>query len=261
MRYARFWRGQGSSLWRLLLYICVDFVASLPKIAAVALLVRMVTIFADIDSLSPILAILAVLSMTIGNLMALNQTELKRLLAYSAVSHAGYILLGLIAPGNDGLTAVLFYTVAYSVMTLAAFLVAVQLAGEDHDIPLERLSGLWQRSPLLAVMLAICCVSLAGLPPTAGFTGKLMLITGAWEAGYFWPVLFAVVNTLVGMFYYLMIIKISLVGKKDEEQVAIAPSFLIRTVAVVLGFALLFLGMLPQGLLGLVDVALKNLST
>lgn len=239
----------------------VAFVASLPKIAAVAFLVRMVTIFADIDSLSPILAILAVLSMTIGNLMALNQTELKRLLAYSAVSHAGYILLGLIAPGNDGLTAVLFYTVVYAVMTLAAFLVAVQLAGEDHDIPLERLSGLWQRSPVLAIMLAICCVSLAGLPPTAGFTGKLMLITGAWKAGYFWPVLFAVVNTLIGMFYYLMIIKISLVGKKNGDQVSPVPSFLIRTVAVVLSLALLFLGMLPQGLLGIVDVALKNFSS
>lgn len=238
----------------------VTFIAALPKLASVALLTRVVSVFLGYESLTIIIAIIAILSMTVGNLMALNQTELKRLIAYSAVSHAGYIFLGLLAPDNGGLSAALFYGVIYTLMTLAAFLIAVQVAGEEHDISIDRLGGLWKKSPVLAVMLAVVFISLAGLPPTAGFTGKFMLITSAWQAGYFWPVVAAVLNTLLGFYYYLKIIKISLIND-EAGDVAIQPSLLITATGMSLGLVLLFFGILPGGLLELANSAIQAIGT
>ncbi len=236
----------------------VAFIAALPKLAAVALLVRVSFMFMGMDGLIPVLTILSILSMTLGNLMALAQNELKRLLAYSAVSHAGYIMLGLLAPSNGGLQASLFYVAVYALMTLAAFLIAIEIAGDEHDIPLENLRGLWERSPSLAIMLAVTFISLAGLPPMAGFTGKLFLIMSVWKAGYFWPVLAAVLNTLLGSFYYLRVIKISLVGGEEKEQPLVLPVY-IRPLAVALGLLILFLGLMPGSLLNLAGAAIASL--
>jgi NADH-quinone oxidoreductase subunit N len=237
----------------------VAFIAALPKLAAVALLVRLSSMFIGMDGLVPVLTILSILSMTLGNLMALAQKELKRLLAYSAVSHAGYIMLGLLAPGDGGLDAALFYGPVYALMTLAAFLIAIQVAGDEHDIPLENLRGLWNRSPVLAIMLAITFVSLAGLPPTAGFTGKLFLLMSVWKAGYFWPVMAAVLNTLLGIFFYLRVIKISLVGDGENESVPLEMPAHIRPLAIGLGALLLYLGLMPGSLLELAGRAVQCL--
>jgi NADH-quinone oxidoreductase subunit N len=237
----------------------VAFAASLPKLAAVALLARVGAVFIDFEVLGPALALLAVLSMTVGNLMALAQQELKRLLAYSAVSHAGYILLGILAASHGGLKPALFYTAVYGVMSLAAFLVAIQMAEEGkHDIPLTDLKGLWKRTPLLAVVFTIALISLAGLPPTAGFTGKLMLLTAAWKAGWFWTVAFGVLNSLLGLFVYLNIIRLSLVGDGNSTEVATTGP-LLQTTATALGVCLLVLGMYPSGLLGMARKALEAL--
>lgn len=235
----------------------VAFIASLPKLAAVALFIRVLSGFLDYTVLNVVIGFMAVLSMTIGNLMALNQVELKRLIAYSAVSHGGYVLLGLLAPDHGGLSAALFYGAVYMVMTLAAFIIAVQVAGEEHDIAIDRLSGLWLKSPLLTVMLVIVFVSMAGLPPTAGFTGKFMLITSVWKAGHFWPVVAAVINTLIGFYYYLKIIKISLVNEQQGEAV-VRPSMLIKSTAVALGLALLLIGILPGTLWKMADMAVQS---
>ncbi len=236
------------------------FIASLPKLAAVALFVRVVAGFMDARALQIIIAVLAVLSMTFGNLMALNQTELKRLLAYSAVSHAGYILLGLLAPHNGGLDAALFYGAVYVVMTLGGFLIAIQVAGNENDIPLKALAGLWKKSPLLSILLALTFVSLAGLPPTAGFTGKLLLLTAVWKAGWFWPVLAALLNTLIAIYFYLRVIKISLVSDQGQKaENSLQPPLLISSAAAALGVALLLLGIFPGGLLDMAGVAVRAL--
>ena len=237
----------------------VAFAASLPKLAAVALLARVGAVFMDFDVLQPALALLAVLSMTAGNLLALAQTELKRLLAYSAVSHGGYILLGILAASQGGLNAAMFYGAVYAVMSLAAFLVAVQMARPGStDIPLEDLRGLWQRNGLLTLILIIALVSLAGLPPTGGFTGKLMLLTAAWKAGWFWTVLFGVGNSLLGMFVYLNIIRISLVAEKQEDgPLLVGP--LLQTTGTLLGLGLLVMGVYPEGLLTMARKALAAL--
>ncbi len=238
----------------------VAFIAALPKLAAVALLVRVISVFMGFEGMTLIISLIAILSMTIGNLMALNQVELKRLIAYSAISHAGYIFLGLLAPDHGGLSAALFYGVIYTLMTLAAFLLAVQVAGKDHDIAIDRLGGLWRKSPILSVMLVVVFISLAGLPPTAGFTGKFLLITSAWKAGHFWPVVAAVLNTLIGFYYYLKIIKISLIDE-GQDDVVLKPSILITSTAVTLGLALILLGILPAGLLEMANSAVQAVLT
>lgn len=213
----------------------------------------------DFDVLAPALAILAVLSMTVGNILALAQTELKRLLAYSAVSHAGYILLGVLAAAQGGLNSAMFYGAVYAVMSLAAFLVAVQMAEEGkNDIPLDDLKGLWHRAPLLAIVFTIALVSLAGLPPTAGFTGKLLLLTAAWKAGWFWTVVIGVLNSLLGLFVYLNIIRISLVDDRAAGRPVPTPP-LLGTTATALGLGLLALGIFPGGLLTMARKALAAL--
>ncbi len=237
----------------------VTFIASMPKLAAVALLARVGGTFMDFEVLAPALALLAVLSMTAGNLLALAQKELKRLLAYSAVSHAGYILLGVLAAEKGGLNAAMFYGAVYALMSLTAFLVAVQLVSKGkNDIPLTDLRGLWRRAPLLAVVFTIALVSLAGLPPTAGFTGKLLLLTAAWKAGWFWTVVFGVLNSLLGMFVYLNVIRVSLVDDQAGEA-SIVSGPLLQTTATILGFGILFLGVLPNGLLAMARRALAAL--
>lgn len=237
----------------------VAFVASLPKLAAVALLARVGGVFMDFDVLAPALAIIAVLSMTAGNLLALAQKELKRLLAFSAVSHAGYIVLGVLAASQGGLNSAMYYGVIYATMSLTAFLVAIQLVSpEKNDIPLDDLRGLWRRAPLLAVIMTIALVSLAGLPPTAGFTGKLLLLTAAWKAGWFWTVVFGVLNSLLGLFVYLNIIRIILVDDHSRQQ-ELTTTPLLQTTATVLGLGLLLLGILPGGLLSMTRKALAAL--
>lgn len=237
----------------------VAFAAALPKLAAVALFARVGGVFMDFDVLAPALAILAVLSMTVGNILALAQTELKRLLAYSAVSHAGYILLGVLAASQGGLNSAMFYGAVYAVMSLAAFLVAVQVAEEGkNDIPLDDLRGLWHRAPLLAIVFTIALVSLAGLPPTAGFTGKLLLLTAAWKAGWFWTVVIGVLNSLLGLFVYLNIIRISLVDDRAVGQPLLTPP-LLGTTATALGLGLLVLGVFPGVLLTMARKALAAL--
>src|SRR5213075_610465 len=126
---------------------------------------------------SPVLAALAALSILIGNLVALAQTNVRRLLAYSAVAHAGYTLLGLVAGGRDGFSATLFYTTVYAFTLVGAFGVVALVRGETGGDNLQNFTGLWSRSPLLAGCMSIFMLSLAGLPPLAGFFGKFYLFS------------------------------------------------------------------------------------
>ena len=152
------------------------------------------------------LAILAVLTMTLGNLAALRQTSLKRMLAYSSIAHAGYILIGLAAGNQKGIEGALYYLVAYTFMTLGAFAVVLAVQRrEENDVSIERLHGLAQRQPALAVLMAIFMFSLAGIPPLAGFFAKLYVFSGAVEAGLTWLAVIGVINSAIGAYYYLRV--------------------------------------------------------
>ncbi len=152
------------------------------------------------------LAVLAMLTMTLGNLAALRQTSLKRMLAYSSIAHAGYLLIGLAAGNAQGAEGALYYLLAYTFMNLGAFavLLAVQRK-EENDVSVERMTGLAHRQPALAMLMAVFLFSLAGIPPLAGFFGKLYVFGAAVNAGLAWLAIVGVINSAIGAYYYLRV--------------------------------------------------------
>jgi NADH-quinone oxidoreductase subunit N len=154
-----------------------------------------------------LLAFVAATSMIVGNLMAIAQSSLKRLLAYSGIAQAGYVLIGVIAGGQNGLAAVLFYLFVYMFMNFGAFAVVTMLAGPDGDRDrLSDLDGLYRRSPLMAILMTVFMLSLAGFPPFVGFFGKLFLFTAGVSAGYTWLVVLAVLMSVVSVYYYVRVL-------------------------------------------------------
>ena len=144
--------------------------------------------------------------MTVGNLTALRQTSLKRMLAYSSVAHAGYLLVGIVPGSTEGSSAALFYLFAYAFMNIGAFAVAIAMekAGEG-DVEQSRLAGAANRYPWLALAMAIFMLSLAGIPPLAGFFGKLFLFKAAVDGGWAWLVVVGVFNSAISAYYYLRV--------------------------------------------------------
>ena len=195
-----------------------------------------------------LLAFVAATSMVVGNLMAIVQTSLKRLLAYSGVAQAGYILIGVIAGGPSGLEAVLYYLFVYMFMNFGAFAVITLLAGPEGDRDrFADLEGLGRRSPVLAVAMSVFMLSLAGFPPSVGFFGKLFLFTAGVSAGYTWLVVLAVLMSVVSVYYYIRVLVPvwSPSPRTDRAPASISSSFAI----VLSGIASVVLGLYPTTLL------------
>lgn len=207
------------------------FMAVGTKAAALVALVRFLWAVVPLDAgladkyMAP-LAVLAVLSMLVGSLGALFQTNLKRLLAYSGITHAGYLLMPLIALQQNGIRLSLFYLFAYMFMSIGAFAVisALQLRGEQGD-ELEANAGLYARRPWLAGLLALFFLAMAGMPPTAGFTGKLLLVGGGLQAGAAWLVGALVVSTGLSAYAYLRVVLTAYrrVGEPEAGLAEMAP--------------------------------------
>src|SRR5689334_7556590 len=179
------------------------------KAAAFAMIVRVFS--AGLPHLAPewqtLLAFVAATSMIVGNLLAIAQTSLKRLLAYSGIAQAGYILVGVIAGGKTGLAAVLFYLFIYLFMNFGAFAIVTLLAGPDADHDrISDLDGLHRRNPLMAILMTVFMLSLAGFPPFVGFFGKQFLFTAGVNAGYTWLVVLAVLMIVVSVYYYVRVL-------------------------------------------------------
>jgi NADH-quinone oxidoreductase subunit N len=214
---------------------------------------------------APVLAVLAALSIVIGNLVALAQSNVRRLLAYSAVAHAGYTLLGLIAGGRDGFSATLFYTTVYAFTLVGAFGVVALVRRETSGDDLQNFTGLRSRSPLLAGCMSIFMLSLAGLPPLAGFFGKFYLFSVALRAGanhgLLWLVALALFGSLVSLYYYLIVLKVIFTDQSDDAATSIAPSLggdielLQRITLSLLAIVVLLLGIMPGILLTRISVS------
>jgi NADH-quinone oxidoreductase subunit N len=173
--------------------------AALLRVAGTALAVS------DIDW-RPLLSGLAILSMTVGNVTALLQTNVKRMLAYSSIAHAGYVLVALAAGGSQGTAAALFYLAVYSFMNLGAFgILALLGRGQDERVLVSDLAGLGFRQPLLGIAMTVFMISLGGIPPTAGFMGKIYVFGAALDAGLVPLVIIGVLNSVISVFYYLRI--------------------------------------------------------
>jgi NADH-quinone oxidoreductase subunit N len=183
------------------------FLATSSKVGAIAVLLRLVSLTGGSPPFVHILAFLSIASMTLGNLAALVQRDLKRLLAYSAIAHAGYVLIGLLSMSERGFAGVIFYALAYLMMNFLIFLVLIRVASQGENLSMDDLAGLHRRSPLLALALMLAVFSLGGLPPTIGFTGKFFLFLAAMEKGYFYLVLIGMVNVVVSLYYYALIVK------------------------------------------------------
>jgi NADH-quinone oxidoreductase subunit N len=168
------------------------------------LLVFAPAVLGAITSVREILAAIAVLSMVVGNVIAIAQTSVKRMLAYSSIAHAGYLLVGVVAANPAGQNGVLFYLLAYTIMNVAAFgIVSILETREGRHLTFGEYEGLSARQPLLAALMALFMFSLAGIPPFAGFFGKYYVFAGAVQAGYTWLAIVGVVMSVVSAYYYL----------------------------------------------------------
>ena len=235
------------------------FVATATKVAAMAMLVRLVSLSGGNTSLARVLITLAILSMTYGNLVALVQKDLKRLLAYSAIAHAGYSLIGILSMSPAGYAAAVFYALAYLAMTFVCFLVVVKVASDGRDISIAHLAGLHRRSPLLAMALMTGVFSLGGIPPTIGFTGKFLVFTAAMERGYFLLVLIAMINVVISLYYYIQVIKAAFLLEPDAELPAISLSVPVTLLTSAMVVAVFAGGLFPRYLYQLAGAAVQAL--
>ncbi len=231
------------------------------KAASIAFLLRLfhgpVAPFAFVrEEWEPILSVVAVLTLTLGNLAAINQTNIKRLLAYSSISHAGYMLLGLIAGNEHGINGIAVYVMVYTFMTLGAFLVVVALRraniiGED----LDDIAGLVHKSPGYAILMLIFLLSLAGIPPTAGFLGKYYIFLSLIETGHYTLAVIATLYVAVAIYYYFKIVR-SMFIREATEKAPLATSFGLRLALVLSGALTLAIGIYPEPFLRMAQTSL-----
>jgi len=203
------------------------------------------------DMWEPLLAVVAILTMTVGNLAAISQTNIKRLLAYSSISHAGYMLLGLIAGNDTGIQGIAVYVMVYAFMNLGAFLVVIALRrkniiGED----LDDMAGLMYKSPGYAVLMLIFLLSLAGIPPTAGFLGKYYIFLSLIETHHYFLAVIATLYVAVAIYYYFRVVKTMFVGELTEKA-PLAASFGLRVALGITGVLTLAVGIYPEPILRL----------
>jgi NADH-quinone oxidoreductase subunit N len=203
-------------------------------------------------------AVLAAMSIILGNLEAIPQKNIKRLMGYSSIAQAGYIATGFLAIGPLGLTAVLFYLVVYLFANLGVFLAIVIVANKTGSEQIEDYAGMWKRSPLIGIVLLVCLLSLAGVPPFAGFSGKWYLFGAAISKGYTWLALVGMTFSVVSLFYYLQVAKQALVvDPKDSSPIEM--SLLERSVLVVCVVVTVTFGFWPAPLMNLAQAAAASL--
>jgi len=235
-------------------------ISSVPKLAAFALVIRLLvqglpTLAVDWQQM---LMIMAVLSIIIGNITAIAQTNLKRMLAYSTISHIGFVLYGLMSASMNGFIFAMFYVVSYVLMTLAGFGMILLLSRKGFEADkLDDLKGLNQRSPWHAFLMLIVMFSMAGVPPTLGFYAKFSVLQAALAAGYLWLVVFAVLMAVIGAFYYLRVIKLMYFDEPADNNPIVAPMDM-RVVLGINALALLVIGIMPEKLMELCIYAMTT---
>ena len=231
-----------------------------PKVAGFAVLARV--FLTALPSFQPdwvaLLASISVVTMTLGNLVAIWQKNIKRMLAYSSIAQAGYILLGVVAASALGMTSLVFYLIIYLFANLGAFIVIITFSNGGGGDAIEDYAGLSQRSPGLALAMLLFLLSLAGIPPLAGFVGKFYLFAAAMKEGFLWLVLVGVLNSIVSLYYYLQVVRqMYIIPPRTEEPVPASPALsgaLLITMA-----GVLLLGIYPAPLVELIRVAARAL--
>ncbi|MGH8726653.1 MAG: NADH-quinone oxidoreductase subunit NuoN [Burkholderiales bacterium] len=236
------------------------FIASASKIAAFAFALRLLAeglqqLAADWQGM---LVLLAIISIAIGNITAIAQTNLKRMLAYSSIAHMGYMLLGVLSGTLNGYASAMFYVAVYVLMSLGTFGMILLLSREGFEADnLDDFKGLNQRSPWYAFIMLLLMFSMAGVPPTVGFYAKLAVFQAVLEAGFVWLAVAAILLSVVGAYYYLRVIKL-MYFDEPVERTPLTPRRDMRIVMGANGIAILALGILPQPLMALCLVSIQN---
>jgi NADH-quinone oxidoreductase subunit N len=227
----------------------VGFMSTAPKAAAFAVLLRIVFVI-NAPGRYWLIWVAAALSMTLGNVGALVQNNVKRLLAYSSIAHAGYLLVAFAATPDLGTSAAMFYTAAYAAMNVGAFAVVSHFANAgERYVTLEDYEGLGRSSPLLAATLTIFLLSLIGIPMTGGFFAKFYVFSAALKANLIWLTLIGVINSAVGAYYYLRIV-VAMYMRESRREVPVTPiPFGLGLALVISVLATLYLGVLPNRVL------------
>ncbi|MDH3871675.1 MAG: NADH-quinone oxidoreductase subunit NuoN, partial [Gammaproteobacteria bacterium] len=229
------------------------FIGSAPKIAAFAMAMRLLeqTLGGLSADWQDMLTILAVLSLAIGNVIAIAQSNIKRMLAYSTISHVGFLLLGLIAGTAEGYSAAMFYAITYALMAIGGFgmIILLSRAGFEAD-RLDDFKGLNERSPWFALMMLILMFSMAGVPPTVGFYAKLSVLQAVIHVDMVWLAVTAVFFSIIGAFYYIRVIKLIYFDEPETAE-PLRPSTDLQIVMSLNGLAVLGLGVFPGALLTL----------
>jgi NADH-quinone oxidoreductase subunit N len=203
----------------------------------------------------PVIAVIALASMLLGNLAAIVQSSVRRLLAYSAIAHAGYILIGILAHDRDGLASLVYYVVIYGLTTVGAFGVVSIVQDRAGGDALSDFAGLSRRAPILSFCMMVFMLSLAGIPPLAGFFGKFYLFTAALKStpdnlGFLWLILAAIALSAVSLYYYLQVLKQIYVVAPANDKVALQTPVLSQVIVGLLALAVVVLGCAPDLLLG-----------
>ncbi|HMM76394.1 MAG TPA: NADH-quinone oxidoreductase subunit NuoN [Gammaproteobacteria bacterium] len=228
-----------------------QFIGTAPKIAAFGMAMRLLVdgLWGLAEDWQQMLVILSVLSMAIGNIVAIAQSNLKRMLAYSTIAHMGYLLLGMLSATASGYAASMFYVTVYALMTMGAFgLIVLLVSRNQENDELQDFAGLARRSPWFAFMMLIMMFALAGVPPFAGFWAKWFVLKEVVQADYVWLATLAVIFSLIGAFYYLRVVKLMYFDEPLRTQ-AIEASQDLKLVLSVNGLAVLALGIAPSALM------------
>ncbi len=237
------------------------YIATASKMAAAAMIIRFVgfSTGGETQGLVHLLMVLSVASMTFGNLVAIIQKDIKRLLAYSSIAHAGYMLIGILSLTGRGYASAIYYAMAYLVMNYACFMVIMKIADDGHNLQIKELAGLHKRSPLLAMTLMLGLFGLAGIPPTAGFTGKFLVFAAALEKGYLWLIVVGMINATISLYYYLIVIKAAYLLKPVTPFPPVRVDSWTRVMSIVLVILMVYLGIFPDQFVSLTEAAAKSL--
>jgi len=231
------------------------FISVVSKSAGFVFALRLLSFaFADLRLVwEPLLAAAAVLTMTVGNLVAIPQKNVKRLLAYSSISQAGYILVGFVGSPAFGASAVMFYLLVYTLTNVAAFSVVIAFSQATGSDQLDDYAGLARREPLLALAFVFALLSLAGIPPLGGFVGKFYLFAAAMQKGYLWLVIVAALNSILSLYYYLLVLRRMYITDPAVPAVPMKTAFPVRAVLLITTIGIFWLGILPGPVMNVIS--------
>ena len=240
------------------------FMSAGPKAAAFAALFRLVSVFwpALEQNMGTILWILAALTMTWGNILAISQSNIKRMLAYSSIAHAGYVMIALAVGGPEGLASGAFYLLAYTIVNIGAFAIITLFVGKgEKQEKISDFAGFGHKYPFAAISLTIFMFALAGIPATAGFIGKYKIFIAAIDSGFIWLPIIGIANSLISVWYYIGVVVTMYMKplKPDTQPIELSPTLLVAILVALIGT--LGLGLFPDLWVGLADEAGRHLGS